>query len=218
MGLTFRIADRSAFRETMLQSASLDALAGLDRGFERMSELAQADVDVFLRCREFLGRQRGRLYNTAFAAGARSCGRRCRRWQTGVAGRRAHPHHRAGQAWRDRCARPVVQTPRRMLNRRGHLDQQVKVASRGIVAKARAEDPRLNRRSGGVAYDASDRLDLFGGQANGGSVLQEPGGRQSAEMARRYAHLAPEHLAEHAERTETAIRTVSGTADMKKAS
>ncbi len=42
------------------------------------------------------------------------------------------------------------------------------------------------------------------------NVLQEPGGWESADMVRRYAHLAPDHLAEFAERLSRP-RTVSGT-------
>nr|WP_240905584.1 tyrosine-type recombinase/integrase [Thiorhodococcus mannitoliphagus] len=43
-------------------------------------------------------------------------------------------------------------------------------------------------------------------------VLQELGGWTSFEMVRKYAHLAPEHLAEHAARIETGMRTLdSGT-------
>jgi integrase len=51
-------------------------------------------------------------------------------------------------------------------------------------------------------------------------VLQELGGWQSAEMVRRYAHLAPEHLSEHASRIETGlkpVRTFSGTPETSKA-
>ncbi|QVL48657.1 MAG: site-specific integrase [Thiocapsa sp.] len=51
-------------------------------------------------------------------------------------------------------------------------------------------------------------------------VLQELGGWQSAEMVRRYAHLAPEHLSEHASRIETGlkpVRTFSGTPETNKA-
>ncbi|WP_200332693.1 site-specific integrase [Thiocystis violacea] len=49
-------------------------------------------------------------------------------------------------------------------------------------------------------------------------VLQELGGWASFAMVQRYAHLSPEHLAEHAARIETGlrtveeIRTISGTA------
>ncbi|RNE89842.1 site-specific integrase [Marichromatium sp. AB31] len=39
-------------------------------------------------------------------------------------------------------------------------------------------------------------------------VLQELGGWQSIAMVQRYAHLAPEHLAEHASRIESGIRPV----------
>lgn len=39
-------------------------------------------------------------------------------------------------------------------------------------------------------------------------ALQEMGGWASSEMVQRYAHLAPEHLAEHAARIETGIRSV----------
>jgi len=39
-------------------------------------------------------------------------------------------------------------------------------------------------------------------------VLQELGGWQSFEMVRKYAHLAPEHLAEHAARIETGVRPI----------
>jgi integrase len=42
-------------------------------------------------------------------------------------------------------------------------------------------------------------------------VLQELGGWQTAEMVQRYAHLAPEHLSEHAARIESPLRTFSGT-------
>jgi integrase len=41
-------------------------------------------------------------------------------------------------------------------------------------------------------------------------VLQELGGWSSAEMVRRYAHLAPGHLADHAKAIEDRIRTVEG--------
>jgi integrase len=44
-------------------------------------------------------------------------------------------------------------------------------------------------------------------------VLQELGGWQTAEMVQRYAHLAPEHLSEHAARIESPLRTFSGTPD-----
>ncbi|MBK5964355.1 integrase [Thiocystis minor] len=43
------------------------------------------------------------------------------------------------------------------------------------------------------------------------NVLQELGGWESSEMVQRYAHLAPEHLSEHASRIETPLRTFSGT-------
>jgi integrase len=42
-------------------------------------------------------------------------------------------------------------------------------------------------------------------------VLQELGGWASFAMVQRYAHLAPEHLAEHAARIETGLRPVEGT-------
>jgi len=48
-------------------------------------------------------------------------------------------------------------------------------------------------------------------------VLQELGGWQTATMVQRYAHLAPEHLAEHASRIETPLRTFSGTPEKEKA-
>lgn len=48
-------------------------------------------------------------------------------------------------------------------------------------------------------------------------VLQELGGWQSVEMVRRYAHLAPEHLSEHASRIEMPLRTFSGTPEKEKA-
>lgn len=35
------------------------------------------------------------------------------------------------------------------------------------------------------------------------SVLQEMGGRESIEMVRRYAHLAPNHLTEHAKQIDS---------------
>ncbi len=41
------------------------------------------------------------------------------------------------------------------------------------------------------------------------SVLQEMGGWESIEMVRRYAHLAPNHLTEHARK----IDTIFGTSD-----
>ena len=48
-------------------------------------------------------------------------------------------------------------------------------------------------------------------------ALQELGGWQTAEMVQRYAHLAPEHLSEHASRIETPLRTFSGTPENEKA-
>lgn len=51
------------------------------------------------------------------------------------------------------------------------------------------------------------------GHRQGGTplhVLQELGGWSSAEMVRRYAHLAPGHLADHARAAEDRIRTVQG--------
>ena len=48
-------------------------------------------------------------------------------------------------------------------------------------------------------------------------ALQEMGGWQTAEMVQRYAHLAPEHLSEHASRIETPLRTFSGTPENEKA-
>lgn len=49
------------------------------------------------------------------------------------------------------------------------------------------------------------------------NVLQELGGWESPEMVQRYAHMAPEHLSEHASRIETPLRTFSGTPEMRKA-
>lgn len=40
------------------------------------------------------------------------------------------------------------------------------------------------------------------------SVLQEMGGWESIEMVRRYAHLAPNHLTEHAKQIETIFGNV----------
>ena len=48
-------------------------------------------------------------------------------------------------------------------------------------------------------------------------ALQEMGGWQTATMAQRYAHLAPEHLSEHASRIETPLRTFFGTPEKEKA-
>ncbi len=54
-------------------------------------------------------------------------------------------------------------------------------------------------------------------------VLQELGGWSDFAMVRKYAHLAPEHLAEHAARIETGLRSVphsfrhTASADTKKA-
>jgi hypothetical protein len=49
-------------------------------------------------------------------------------------------------------------------------------------------------------------------------ALQELGGWQSVEMVRRYAHLAPEHLAEHAARIERLGTTKAQPSDSSDAS
>lgn len=43
---------------------------------------------------------------------------------------------------------------------------------------------------------------LWCGSAFPCCVLQEMGGRESIEMVRRYAHLAPNHLSEHARKID----------------